>query len=115
MIFIRWSILRIVLKWRKTLEGGAVVDNETKQMFELVLNKLESIDVGLGRVETRLDKVETRLNSVESRQDETFELVKAVEHSNNIKNAETDNLTYKIAHVEGTVSGIGEFIQQREA
>ena len=36
---------------------------------------------------------------MEKRQDEIFEVVKAIEHSNNTHKAEIDNLTYRIVHV----------------
>ena len=77
------------------------LDNETKSMFELVLQKL--------------DKIENRMETMESRQDEIYSVVKAIEHSNNVRKAEIDNLTYKVAHVEGTVNGVGELIQSRRS
>lgn len=77
------------------------MDNETKSMFELVLQKL--------------DKIENRMETMESRQDEIYSVVKAIEHSNNVRKAEIDNLTYKVAHVEGTVNGVGELIQSRRS
>lgn len=70
------------------------MDKETREMFELVLDKLEGM---------------------EKRQDEIFEVAKAIEHSNNARKAEIDNLTHRIAHVEGTVNGVAEFIQKRKA
>ena len=70
------------------------MDKETREMFELVLDKLESM---------------------EKRQDEIFGVVKAIEHSNNAHKAEIDNLTHRVAHVEGTVTGVAEFIQKRRA
>ena len=66
-------------------------------------------------MEKRQESMEKRLESMEKRQDEIFEVVKAIEHSNSIHKAEMDNLTYKVAYVEGTVDGVGEFIQERKA
>ncbi len=77
------------------------MDKEAKQMFELILSKL--------------DNIEKKQESMEKRQDEIFDVVKAIEHSNNIKTAEIDNLKYKVAHVEGTINGIGNFIEKRRA
>jgi uncharacterized protein YegJ (DUF2314 family) len=77
------------------------MDKETKQMFELILQKLEKID--------------NRQENMEKRQDEIFSVVKAIEHSNNTHKAEIDNLTYKIAHTEGTINKIGDIIIERKA
>jgi len=75
------------------------LDKETKQMFELILQKLDSM--------------EKKHDNMEKRQDEIYSVVKAIEHSSNVRKAEIDNLTYKVAHVEGTINGIGELIQDR--
>lgn len=83
------------------LNGGVKMDNETKQMFELIIKKL--------------DNMEKRQENMEKRQDEIFSVVKAIEHSNNIHKAEIDNLTYKIAHTEGTINNIGDIIIERKA
>jgi len=80
---------------------GETMDKEAKQMFELILSKL--------------DNIEKKQESMEKRQDEIFDVVKAIEHSNNIKTAEIDNLKYKVAHVEGTINGIENFIEKRRA
>lgn len=81
------------------------MDNETKQILNLILDKLVS-------VETRIGGLETRIGIIETKQDEMFEVVKAIEHSNNTRKAEIDNLNYKVANVEGTINGVGEFIQK---
>lgn len=110
------------------------MDKETKQMFELILSKLdnmekrqesmetklhsmektqESMETKLHSMEKRQESMEVKLHSMETRQGEIFEVVKAIEHSNNAKTAEIDNLKYKVAHVEGTINGIGNFIEER--
>jgi hypothetical protein len=77
------------------------LDKETKQMFELILQKL--------------DNMEKRQENMEKRQDEIYSVVKSIEHSNNVRKAEIDNLTYKVAHVEGTINGVGELIEKRRS
>ncbi len=91
------------------------MDKETKQMFELILSKLDNIEKRQESMEKRQESIEKRQESMEKRQDEIFDVVKAIEHSNNIKTAEIDNLKYKVAHVEGTINGIGNFIENRRA
>jgi len=67
------------------------VDKETKQMFELVLNKLDSLD---------------------KRQNEIYSIVRSIEHSNNTHKAEIDNLNHKVAHNEGIINKIGDVINK---
>ena len=45
------------------------MDNETKQMFELIINKLDNIESRQCRMEARLDKLETRFDEFETRLD----------------------------------------------
>jgi len=65
------------------------MDNETKKMFEILMNKLENMGI---------------------RQDEIFSVVKAIEFSNTEHKAEIDNIIYKVAHTEGTLNKIGSVI-----
>lgn len=98
------------------------MDSETNKMFELILQKLDNIDKRQETMEKRLDAMdkrfeimEKRLDAMEERQNEIYSVVKAIEHSSNVRKAEIDNLTYKVAHVEGTINGVGELIQSRRS
>ena len=84
------------------------MDNDTKKMFELVLNKLDKMD-------TRLDKMDTRLDNMDSRQDEIYQVVKAIEHSNQVHRAELDNVKFRTSYLEGTINDIGGVINSRKA
>ncbi|ADQ47154.1 hypothetical protein Calkro_2331 [Caldicellulosiruptor kronotskyensis 2002] len=53
--------------------------DEIKQMLTLVLEKVDSIDKGLGEVKQRLDRVEERLDRVEERLDRVEERLDRVE------------------------------------
>lgn len=77
------------------------MDNETKKMFEMLMGKLNTIS-------------ESQKN-MEIRQDEIFSVVKSIEHSNTTHKAEIDNITYKIAHTEGTINKIGNVINESRA
>ncbi|MBZ4687917.1 MAG: hypothetical protein PWQ96_695 [Clostridia bacterium] len=61
------------------------MDRETKEMFEVILSKL---------------------NRVESRQDEIYEIVKAIQHSNEVHKAELDHLKIRVSQGEGNFSRI---------
>jgi hypothetical protein len=77
------------------------MDNETKKMFEMLMNKL--------------DNMEERQKNMEIRQDEIFSVVKSIEYSNTTHKAEIDNITYKVAHTEGTINKIGNVINENRA
>lgn len=109
------------------------MDNETKEMFQLLLSKfdgmdkrfegiekrldgmdkrLDGMDKRFDGIDKRLDGMEKRLESVEKRQDEIYMVVKSIEHSNEVHKAEIDNMTYKIAHTEGTLVKIANVIME---
>ncbi|HEY8890477.1 MAG TPA: M domain protein [Clostridium sp.] len=77
------------------------MDNETKKMFEMLMKKLDTMD--------------ERQKNMEIRQDEIFSVVNAIEHSNTTHKAEIDNITFKVAHTEGTINKIGNVINESRA
>jgi hypothetical protein len=77
------------------------MDNETKKMFEMLIKKLDTISE---------DQKNMKIT-----QDEIFSVVKAIEHSNTTHKAEIDNITYKVAHTEGTINKIGDIISESRA
>ena len=86
------------------------MDNETKKMFEMLMNKLENMEEGQKEIKESQKDMEERQKNMETRQDEIFSVVKAIEHSNTTHKAEIDNITYKVPHTEGTINKIGNVI-----
>ena len=82
--------------------------NETKKMFEMLINKIDTISESQ-------KNMEERQKSMEIRQDEIFSVVKAIEHSNATHKAEIDNITHKLAHTEGIINKIGNVIIESRA
>lgn len=105
------------------------MDNETKKMFEQVLSKfdtmegrfdkiedrLDTMDKRFDKIENRLDTMEDRLDTMEIRQGEIYNIVQAIEHSNQVNKAELDNLGYRTAHIEGTINGVSEVLDKHRA
>ena len=85
-----------------------------KNMLDLILNKLGAIDQRLDAIDQRLDAMDQRIFSLERRQDEIFEVVKAIEHSNQVFKAEMDNANIRLSHLEGTLNAVGETINKRK-
>ena len=98
------------------------MDNETKKMFEMLMMKLDAIEVNQKEMyenqegmKVSQEGMKVSLKNMEIRQDEMFSVVKAIEHSNTTHKAEIDNITYKIAHIEGTINKIGDVITESRA
>lgn len=91
------------------------MDNETKKMFELLINKIDTISARQESMNESLNIMNERLNSMEIRQDEIFSVIKAIEHSNTTHKAEIDNITHRLAHTEGTINKIGNVIIESRA
>ena len=117
------------------------MDNETKQMFEILMKKLDNIEESqkemketqngmqqsqMAMEKTQIDIIQSQKamektqidmqqsqKNMEIRQNKIFSVVNAIEHSNTIHKAEIDNITYKVAHTEGTINKIGEVISER--
>ncbi|MGL5087059.1 MAG: hypothetical protein ACRC68_15320 [Clostridium sp.] len=119
------------------------MDNETKKMFEILIDKLDNIEKNQNNLEKNQNNLEKNQNNLEKnqksleknqmimeenqnvmkesqnnmeiRQNEIFSVVKAIEHSNAIHKAEIDNITYKVAHTEGIINKIGNIINESRA
>ena len=105
------------------------MDNETRKMFELILDKLDNMDLRLNSMDLRLNSMDSRLNSMdsqlntiysrlnnmESRQDEIYQVVKAIEHASQVHRAEIDNVKVRTDYLEGTLNDIGKVINSRRA
>lgn len=98
------------------------MDHEIKEMFGVILNKLNGIESRIDRIELRMDKLELRMDKFElrmskldSRQDEIFLVVKAIEHNNTVHGAEIDTIKFKVHHLDGTFNAMGEVITSRKA
>ena len=67
----------------------------TNEEFQkAVLDELRSIN-------SRIGNIEERQKSMETRQDEIYEVVIAIEYSNQVGRSELDNQNIKIAKLEG--------------
>ncbi len=87
---------------------------DNKDLLESIRIMLkEELKKELDPIKMEQESMKKSLKSMERRQDEIFDVVKSIEHSNNTRKAEIDNLTHKVAHIEGTMSAVGELIQKR--
>lgn len=83
------------------------MDNETRQMFELVLNKLDSM-------ENRMGSMENRMGSMEKRQDEMYILQRGMEENLKVTRAEQEKMMYILADIQGKVTKLTGEVEQHE-
>jgi DNA repair ATPase RecN len=82
------------------------VTNEEFQKLVLqeltgIKNKVNSIETIQISMESRLDNMESRLDNMESRLDEIYQVLRAIEHSNQVGKSEMDGQGTRLAKVEG--------------
>ncbi|HEY9061991.1 MAG TPA: M domain protein [Pseudobacteroides sp.] len=78
----------------------------TNEEFQkLVLQKLSNI-------EERQNNMETSLSNLEKRQDEIYQVVKAIEHSNQVGKAEIDRHEFRISKVEGKFKKVSKILDE---
>ncbi|NMM65075.1 hypothetical protein HBE96_21050 [Clostridium sp. P21] len=111
------------------------MDKETKQMFELILAKLDgmdgrldsmdgrldsmngrldNMDGRLDRMDGRLDNMDGRLDSVEKRQDEMYLIQRSLEENIKVTRAEQEKMIYMLADVQGKVTKLTEEVDEHE-
>jgi uncharacterized protein YlxW (UPF0749 family) len=117
------------------INGGVKVDMETKQMFELILaklgsmenkqdsmekklgsmeNKLGGMENKLGSMENKLASVESKQDVMEKRQDEMYVMQRALEENAKVTRAEQSKMMYILADIQGKVTKLTGEVEQHE-
>ena len=76
------------------------MDKDTKQMFDLIINKLDSM--------------ENRLEGMEKRQDEMYIMQRALEENAKVTRAEQEKMMYILADIQGKVTKLTEEVEEHE-
>jgi len=76
------------------------MDKEIKQMFELVLTKLESMD--------------KRLDSMDKRQDEMYIMQRGLEENAKTTRAEQNKMIYILSDIQGKVTKLAGEVEEHE-
>ncbi|UZW15736.1 hypothetical protein OSC52_07930 [Clostridium pasteurianum] len=91
-----------------------ILDKETKQMFELVLKKLDSMEKRFDSMETRQESMETGQESMQKRQDEMYLLFRSLEENVKVTRAEQEKATYILADMQGKITKSTEKVEDHE-
>ncbi len=90
-----------------------------KEFQELVLQELTGIKDKVGGIKDKVAGIETvqkgmqnRLDRMEIRQDEIYQVVKAIEHSNQVGRSEMDSQNIRLAGVEGKLKKVAGVLNE---
>ena len=83
------------------------MDKETKQMFELILSKLDSM-------EQKQDSMEQKQNSMDKRQDEVYIMQRGLEENAKVTRAEQDKMMHILSDIQGKVTKLTGEVEEHE-
>ena len=83
------------------------MDKEIKQMFELVLIKLDSI-------EKKQDSMEEKQDSMDKRQDEMYIMQRGLEENAKVTRAEQDKMMHILSDIQGKVTKLVGEVEEHE-
>jgi hypothetical protein len=82
------------------------------------LSKMETGQDEIGKrllkMETGQDEIKTNLSDMKTRQDEIYQVVSAIEHSNQVGKSELDSHNIRIAKVEGKLKKVAKAFNEEE-
>jgi len=82
------------------------------QELKSINKRINSLDKRINSLDKRIDdmdkKYTDRFNQLEARQDEIYNIVKAIEHSNQVARSELDRHNIKISKLEGKFRKVAE-------
>ena len=111
------------------------LDKEIKEMFQIILEKLDgmdrrqdgmdqkltsiekrqdSMDQKLVSIEKRQDGMDKRLISIEKRQDEIFVIQRALEENIMVTRAEQDKMMHMVADIQGKATRLTSEVEEHD-
>jgi hypothetical protein len=105
------------------------MDTETKQMFELILTKLDGIEKKQDKMDKKQDVMdkkqdimdkkqdimEKKQGSMGMRQDEMYVMQRALEENAKVTRAEQSKMMYILADIQGKVTTLTGEVEQHES
>ncbi|GCD09715.1 hypothetical protein [Clostridium tagluense] len=97
------------------------MDKETKQMFELVLAKLDSMERKQDSMERKQDSMERKQDSMQQkqdsmdkRQDEVYIMQRGLEENAKVTRAEQDKMMHILSDIQGKVTKLTGEVEEHE-
>ena len=83
------------------------MDKETKQMFELILTKLDNM-------EQKQDSMEQKQDSMDKRHDEVYVMQRGLEENAKVTRAEQDKMMHILSDIQGKVTKLSGEVEEHE-
>jgi len=90
------------------------MDKETRQMFELVLAKLDNMEQKQDSMEQKLDNMEQKQDSMDKRQDEVYIMQRGLEENAKVTRAEQDKMMHILSDIQGKVTKLTGEVEEHE-
>ena len=101
------------------------MDNETREMFSLILSRFDSIDTRLDKMDERLDRMDERLDRMDERLDSMDNRLNILEYKQNVTARKLDDLQLDVQnlrryirrdihHLKDTTETIVEILKKHE-
>jgi len=90
------------------------MDKETKQMFELVLAKLGSVEQKIDGMEQKIDGMEQKMDSMDKRQGEMYMMQRGLEENAKVTRAEQDKMMHILSDIQGKVTKLTGEVEKHE-
>jgi hypothetical protein len=97
------------------------MDKETKQMFELILTKLDNMEQKQDSMEQKQDSMEQKQNSMEQKQDsmdkrhdEVYVMQRGLEENAKVTRAEQDKMMHILSDIQGKVTKLSGEVEEHE-
>ncbi|MGH4118060.1 hypothetical protein [Clostridium sp.] len=90
------------------------MDKETKQMFELILSKLDNMEQKQDSMEQKQDSMEQKQDSMDKRQDEVYIMQRGLEENAKVTRAEQDKMMHILFDIQGKVTKLTGEVEEHE-
>ena len=88
------------------------MDNETREMFSLILSRFDSIDTRLDKMDKRLDKMDERLDRMDERLDKMDERLDSMDNRLNILEYKQNVTARKLDDLQLDVQNLRRYIRR---
>jgi chromosome segregation ATPase len=85
---------------------------ENDKFQKIVISELKGIKGEIKEIKGEIGEIKTRVSNIEVRQDDIYQVVRAIEHSNIVGKSELDSHNIRIAKVEGKIKKAAKVFSQ---
>jgi TolA-binding protein len=90
------------------------VDKEFLEILKNIQGDIKNIQGDIKTMQGDINTMQGDIKDIKTRQEETYQLVKALEHSAEVNKAEHDKMANDVAHIKGDVEALRKDISTVE-